>query len=488
MNVTRRAFGANVTAALAATAQVPVTTAPVAIGGRRELFVDRTLVDAVRGVEFRLGTVVDAGPVLHFDRPWEGRFCGYTTVIQESGLYRLYYRGVPTAGNDGNDAESTCYAESLDGKTWKRPALNLFEVHGQRSNNVVLAHSAPYSHNFSPMLDQRPGVDPAQRYKALAGVHRTGLMAFVSADGVRWKKLREQPVLPPPSAFSLDSQNISFWSEAENQYVLYFRTWKKIGGTNYRWVSRATSDDFLKWSTPVEISYGDAPPEHLYTNQTAPYFRAPHIYAGICARFMPGRQIVSETQAAQLQVDPKYFKDCSDAVLVTSRGGATCTRTFMEAFLRPGVGLENWVSRSNYPALNLVQTSPSTMSFYVNRNYGQPTANLQRYELRLDGLASIRAGYQGGELVTKPLQFSGSRLELNFSTSAAGGIRIELLNGAGQQLPGYSLAEAPELIGDEIGRNYSWKAGESVAALQGQPVRLRFVLKDADVYAFQFKA
>lgn len=489
MDLTRRAFGANVTTALAvASAAKAASTAPVAIGGRRELFIDRTVVDAARGVEFRLATPVDAGPAIHFDQPWEGSFCGYTTIIKEPDVYRMYYRGVPTAGKDGNASESTCYAESQDGKTWKRPTLNLFEVYGTRANNVILANSAPYCHNFSPMLDHRPGVPPAEKYKALAGVSKTGLVAFVSADGIHWKKLREEPVLPPPKAFALDSQNISFWSEAERQYVLYFRTWKKIGSTNYRWVSRATSDDFIRWSPGEEMSYGDAPPEHLYTNQTSSYFRAPHIYTGICARFMPGRQIVSAAQAAELHVDPGYFKDCSDAVLVTSRGGATYTRTFMEAFLRPGVGLENWVSRSNYPALNLVQTGPSTMSFYVNRNYGQPTAYLRRYELRLDGLASIRAPYQGGELTTKPLLFEGSRLELNFSTSAPGSVRVELQDGSGKPLPGFTLADANELIGDEIGRFYSWKGGESIASLKGQAIRLRFVLKDADIYAFQFKA
>lgn len=489
MDLTRRAFGANVTAALAvASTAKAASTAPLAIGGRRELFIDRTVVDDARGVEFGLATPVDAGPAIRFDQPWEGSFCGYTTIIKEPGLYRMYYRGVPTAGNDGNASESTCYAESQDGKTWKRPTLNLAEVYGTRSNNVILANSAPYCHNFSPMLDERPGVPAAERYKALAGVHKSGLVAFVSPDGIHWKMLREQPVLPPPKAFSLDSQNISFWSETERKYVLYFRTWKKIGNTNYRWVSRSTSDDFIQWSPAEEMNYGDAPPEHLYTNQTSSYFRAPQIYVGICARFMPGRQIVSAAQAAELRVDPKYFKDCSDAVLVTSRGGIAYTRTFMEAFLRPGVGLENWVSRSNYPALNLVQTGPSTMSFYVNRNYGQPTAYLRRYELRLDGLASIRAGYQGGEFTTKPLLFEGTRLELNFSTSAPGGVRVELQDASGKPLPGFTLADANELIGDEIGRTYSWKGGESIAALKGQAIRLRFVMKDADIYAFQFKA
>ena len=486
MNLTRRTFGSQLTAAWGLAAQV-APQSPVAIGGRRELFVDRALVAQMRGVAYRLGAAVDAGPVIHFDRPWEGPFCGYTTIIQEADRYRMYYRGVPTAGEDGNAAECTCMAESSDGKVWTRPELGLFERSGQRRNNVILAQDPPYSHNFSPMLDLRPGVDPAERYKALAGVHQTGLMAFVSADGVRWRKLRDRPVFPSPAAFSLDSQNISFWSVAEGKYVLYFRSWKKIDGVNYRWVSRATSDDFRDWSAPQEMSFGDAPPEHLYTNQTSPYFRAPHIYAGICARFMPGRQVVSEAQAAQLRVDPKYFKDCSDAVLVTSRGGTTATRMFREAFLRPGVGLENWVSRSNYPALNLVQTGPATMSFYVNRNYGQPTAYLRRYELRLDGLAFVQASYEGGELLTRPLLFEGNRLELNFSTSAAGGIRVELQDTTGRPLPGYSLADAPELIGDEIGRSYAWKGGESVATHQGQPVRLRFVMKDADLYAFQFQ-
>jgi len=488
MSLTRRAFGAQAgAAAVAAAAQMPAGSA-IHIGGRRELFVDRELIAQMRDTDLRLATPVDAGPVLRFDKPWEGPFCGYTTIIRDGSLFRMYYRGEPTVGKDGNDNEVTCYAESSDGKLWRRPELNLFDVAGGRLNNVVLARHTPFSHNFSPMLDARPGVPAAERFKAVAGVQKTGLAAFVSADGIRWKKLREAPVLPPPKLFSLDSQNIAFWSEAERKYVLYFRTWKQIGSVKYRWVSRATSEDFLNWSPSEEMSYGDAPPEHLYTNQTSAYFRAPHIYAGICARFMPGRQIVTEEQAVGLGVNPSYYKDCSDAVLVTSRGGARYTRTFMEAFLRPGVGLENWVSRSNYPALNLIQTGPAAMSFFVNRNYGQPTSYLRRYELRLDGLASVRAPYAGGEFVTKPVIFEGSKLELNFSTSAPGSVRVELQSASGAPLPGYTLEDSRELIGDEIEHVYAWRNGPDVSALQGKPVRLRFVMKDADLFAFRFRA
>ncbi|BDC52755.1 hypothetical protein F183_A50700 [Bryobacterales bacterium F-183] len=479
---TRRAFLGTIP--LAAAAQQQSSEPPIPIGNRRELFLDRTLLASLSGTaDLRLATPIDAGPALHFDKPWEGAFSAYTTILHDAakGLYRMYYRGSPGAGEDGNSGEATCYAESDDGKTWRKPAFDQYEVRNTKTNNVLLANRPPYSHNFTPFLDLRPNVPATERYKAMAGVHKTGLMAFVSPDGTHWKPLRDTPVFPPPKDFSLDSQNIAFWSQAEQKYVLYYRSWKRINGTNYRWVSRATSDDFLHWTPGEQMSYGDAPPEHLYTNQTSPYFRAPHIYIGICARFMPGRQVLTAAQAAELNVDPKYFQDCSDAVLVTSRGGNQYTRTFMDAFLRPGLGLENWVSRSNYPALNLVQTSPSTMSFYVNRNYGQPTAYLRRYELRLDGLASIHAGYAGGEAITKPLQIAGNKLELNFATSAAGSVRIELQDVAGKPLPGYELSNAPELIGDEIAREYRWKSAQPI----DQPVRIRFVLKDADIFAFR---
>jgi hypothetical protein len=158
----------------------------------------------------------------------------------------------------------------------------------------------------------------------------------------------------------------------------------------------------------------------------------------------------------------------------------------MDAILRPGVGMENWVSRSNYPSLNLFQTGPATMSFLVNRNYGQPTAYLRRYDLRLDGFASAHAGYAGGQLTTRPFLFEGSKLELNYSTSAAGFVKVELLDQAGMPVPGFTLAEAHELVGDEIGRTYNWKKGMDVSALRGKPVSVRFHLKDADLYSYRF--
>lgn len=457
------------------------------MGSRRELFVDEFLIERMKGVELRAQQPIEKGPVLQLDRSWEGAFSGYFTVIHEPARFRLYYRCVPMAKGDGNPAESTCYAESSDGIHWSKPDLGLFEISGTRKNNVILAQKPPYSHNFTPFLDSRPDVPEEERYKALAGTSKSGLAAFASADGIRWKQMRQQPVLPASPTTMYDSQNVAFWSSAENLYVCYFRVFKRFPSGGVRWVSRTTSKDFLNWSAPVEMSFGDAPPEHLYTNQTSPYFRAPHIYIGIAARFMPGRQVLTPQEAAAIRVDPKYFQDCSDAVLITTRGDSSYQRRFLESFIRPGIGPENWVSRSNYPALNIVQTGPAEMSFFVNKNYGQPTAHLTRYALRLDGLASLHAGYAGGEMVTRPIQFRGKALEVNYSTSAAGSIRVEIQDANGVPIPGFTVSDSREIIGDEIARIVSWKDGSDLGSLAGRPVRIRIALKDADIFSFRFQ-
>ncbi|MGV3723113.1 MAG: hypothetical protein ACO1SX_19610 [Actinomycetota bacterium] len=458
---------------------------PLEIGSRRELFADRFLIERLEGgARLTLHRPREEAVALEFDQPWEGRFCGYCTVIRDGGKLRLYYRGLPEAGKDGGPNEVTCYAESTDGLRFTRPKLSLFEVRGSRENNIVLANAAPVTHNFSPFLDSRPDVPASERFKALGGTQKSGLIAYGSEDGIRWRKLQDAPVI---TQGAFDSQNVPFWSPAERQYICYLRTFKRIGNTGYRWISRAVSKDFRTWSTPTEMSFGDAPPEHLYTNQTHPYFRAPHLYVSTAARFFPGRQVISAEQAREINVDPGYFRDTSDAVLLTTRGGERYDRTFLEGFIRPEIGLSNWVSRTNYPALNIVQTGPKEMSLYVQQNYGQPTAHLRRYSLRLDGFASVQSSYGGGELVTKPLTFTGKRLTLNFATSAAGGIRVELQSPDGKPYPGFSLADATEQIGNEISREVSWKGGPDVSALAGKPVRLRFVMKDADLYALQFQ-
>ena len=461
------------------------------VGDRRELFIDGHLIERLDNARLTAHEPRYEGKVVMFDKPWEGKFSFYSTVIKDGATYRLYYRGLPKAEHD-TGWESLCYAESDDGIHWRKPNLGVLEVKCVKKNNVIITNSEPGTHSFSPFLDAKPGVPDAQRFKAL-GLQRTPgnqdwcLAAFVSADGKHWTRFREEPViLNDTDHFAFDSQNVAFWSQSEEKYIAYFRTWKD----GIRRISRATSDNFIRWSSSQLMEYrrnGEpAPIHHLYINQTHPYFRAPHIYIATAARFMPGRRVLTDAEAKAIGVNPNYFRDTSDSVLMTSRGGAIYDCTFMNALIRPGIGARNWVSRTNYAALNVVQTGPTEMSIYVNRDYAQSTAHLARYSLRLDGFGSARGPYEGGEVITKPLRFKGGRLSINYSTSAAGSVRIEIQDEAGNALPGYALADCREIIGDEIERAAAWKNGNDVGNLAGKPVRLRFVLRDADLYAFRF--
>ena len=456
----------------------------VDLGSRLELFVDTFLIEKQDNVRLILHEPKDAGIVFRFDRPWEGALCGYATIIKDETGFRLYYRGIPEAGKNGSDAETTCYAESDDGVNWTRPDLGIHKVSGTLQNNIILASAAPVTHNFSPFLDTREGIDPRHRYKALGGSRSSGLMAWVSEDGIHWNLLQDEAVF---TEGIFDSQNVPFWSREEQLYLCYFRTWKKVDGRNFRTISRTTSEDFIHWTDPVEMDFGDTPLEQLYTNQTSPYYRAPHIYVSIAARFMPKRQVLTEEQARRLNVNPKYYKDCSDAVLMTSRGGNKYDRTFMEGFIRPGIGLRNWVSRTNYPALNVVQTGPSEMSVYVNQDYAQPTAHLHRYTLRIDGFASLHASYDDGKMITRPFCFTGDTLFLNFSTSAAGYFKVEILDIQGMPIVGFELENTGEMIGNEIEKAVIWQGKPGMMELKNEPVRLRFVMKDADLYSLRFK-
>ena len=78
-------------------------------------------------------------------------------------------------------------------------------------------------------------------------------------------------------------------------------------------------------------------------------------------------------------------------------------------------------------------------------------------------------------------------LELNFASSAAGRIRVEIQNAAGEALPGFTLDDCDEIVGDQINRVVSWRGSSELRTLVGQTVRLRFELKAAHLYSLRFR-
>jgi len=437
----------------------------VEIGSRLELFVDDFMVDDLTGgAKRRLHHPQRREVVLQFDRPWEGPFCGYGVVMPDDGKIRLYYRGWP----DLKKPAVECVAESEDGIHFARPDLGLFEFDGSKSNNIIWMGEG--THNFTPFKDANPAAPAEERYKALAvgGKDPKGLLPFASPDGIRWSMLRKEPVI---TKGAFDSQNLAFWDTLRGEYVCYFRIYRK----GVRDISRCTSKDFIHWSEPEPLDYGDAPLEHLYTNAVIPYFRAPHIFLGFPCRFVPSRRKVAEHKEAGI----------NDGVLMSSRDGLHWQR-WLEAFLRPGLDRLCWTDRNNYIAWGMAPTSEGEISLYWNEHYRHPTIRMRRGTIRTDGFVSVHAGAKGGELLTRPFSFKGRRLVVNYDTSAAGSLRFELCDAEGKALDGFALKDSEVLFGSELAHEVKWKEGADVGSLAGKPVRLRVFLKDADLYSFRF--
>lgn len=472
---------------------------PIDIGQNRELFVDKHLIASMKGnAELRLHHPVRREIAMVYDQPWEGNACGYHTVFRDGDIYRMYYKSwhISPSGNVDNYVY-IAYAESLDGVHWVKPNFGLFEHNGSRENNIVLAEiNGSRCHDFSVFKDTNPQVAPGEEYKAVGlGRKPDGLYAFKSSDGVHWTILNEsRPVM---TGHPFDTQNTVFWDPNIHKYRVYIRDFKK----GLRGIMTAISDDFIHWSDREWLQYPGAPIEQLYVNQIKPYYRANHIYIGFPARYVDRgwtdatRALPSpELRRQRAETSSRYGSAVTDSLLMTSRDGLTFHR-WEEAFLRPGLRTQhNWAYGDNYLAWHVVETdsveddSPRELSLYATESYFTGNSSrLRRYTLRIDGFASVYAPLGGGEFTTKPLIFEGDRMTINFATSAGGGIQVEVQDRHGIPIEGYTLADCPEIFGDAIEYPVRWQGGREVSELSAQPVRLRFVLRDADLYAIRFR-
>ncbi|TXT39284.1 MAG: hypothetical protein FD138_108, partial [Planctomycetota bacterium] len=479
---------------------------PIDIGSRRELFVDDALIESLKEARRVLHSPTPREIAIRHDAPWEGAGSGYHSVIRDGDRYRMYYRGSKLGVEKGKlktGPEVYCYAESRDGVTFTKPELGLHEFQGSKKNNIIWTGVG--THNFAPFLDTRPGCPPESRYKALGGLaEQGGLFAFHSADGIRWSLMRDQPVV---TEGAFDSQNLAFWDATAGKYRAYFRTftagvttgkvWKPAG---YRAIRTATSRDFLAWDNYADLTYKDSPAEHLYTNQVAPYFRAPHLLIGFPTRYVergwsPSMRALPELENREQRAaaNLRYGTAITEGLLMASRDGAHFER-WNEAFLRPGPERSGtWLYGHQFIAWHAVETASSLpgasseLSLYASEGSWHGDGNaIRRYTLRLDGFVSVNAPLRGGELITRPLKFTGQRLTINFASSAAGDIRVEIQNADGKPLPGFELDHCPPVFGDSLERTVTWNDGPDLSKLAGQPIRLRIVLRDADLFSLRF--
>jgi len=477
---------------------------------RREVCWDLTLADRNENIRLEIHRPVRKNVALDCGADWELFGTGYMGVMERDGIFRLYYRA-RSANFLKTYQNRFCLAESTDGKTFTRRMLGIHDYNGSTENNIYLQESRMVD-NFSVFYDDNPDCPPGEKYKALSSLItylpdgvKTDLLWYRSEDGIHFENMG---ILDVPGVF--DSYNVVLWDDTEKEYKLYVRDFHDKNGTRrvkppteenlpeyFRDVRLSLSRDFVHWTEPEMIRFADGDRDlQLYTGMIFKYKRAGNQFLGLPTRY---------NNRTEPKVNYRYLPDWDgerarktaegsrlgtvfcDTGIMTSRDGFHFER-WNGAYMTPGLQRpDNWVYDDCFMAYGMTVTDsdyePGTpeISLYRPEGYYVSHSRIVRYTVRLDGFFSWHADYSGGSLLTVPLTFTGNALDINFAASALGGIRIRLCDEAGIPLDGY---DSDVLFGDMVSRNVDFE--KPLSDLCGKPVRIRFDMKDADLYSFRF--
>ena len=478
------------------------------IGKRREVCWDEYLIDKAENVKVQMHHPEYRGVALHCDAPWEGNCCCYFVLIPESDQMRLYYRGCRDELDEFDNCRAThrtyfCYAESRDGKQFHRVSTKMIPYAGQENNNIIMDNIPDNIYFF---YDTNPDCRYEERYKGLAQIGDQELWYFKSADGVHFEKER---MLCNDGAY--DSMNVAFWDEKTQQYFLFFRGVHGGGSQNGKWTAEETrlrhntvvrdvrvrtSKDFVHWNDAQMITFSpEREDTELYTNQIQKYYRARDMFIGFPARYVdrygdPQNFPHLPDWKKRQGIIRKFGREgtvMTDAMIMTSRDGYTFRRTD-EAFLTAGIERGcNWYYGDGFLCYGMAETesdipgAPNEISLYMGQCYRAKDVELARYAIRLDGFFSWRCDYEPGVVLTRPIRFEGNALSINFATSAAGYVRIRLLDADGAPIEGY---DSGCLFGNSVDRTVDFS--EALEKLAGKEVRMEISMRDADLYSFRF--
>lgn len=445
---------------------------PLDVGAEKQVFLDGRFIEQAQGVELVVNRPRPTGEkLLEVEYPWEDHWIGdYLSVLQEGDQIRMWYDSSDRRGMTG-----VGYAFSTDGgRTWIKPKIGIVEYQGSRENNLVLTgvHGIHIFRN-------RPDAPKDEKYCLFSGQPNR---LYVSEDGFHWKPKGKTPFLNLGGHSGLDSQNVMFWDSRIHKYVAYPRL---NVGRLMRTVGRSESPRLGDFPDPIVMlarDDRDPPGMDFYTSATIHYPFAADAYYMFPAAYHhwpsppnPGNDGPLDLQFAASRDGAHWLRPDRRPIIRRGLDG-----TWDGGCMYAGYGL----SRDGHELSLYYTVHDITHGAYVLRGYLGGV--ITRAVYRLDGFISADSGYQVGSLTTPPLIFAGDRLEINFDASAGGWVRVELLGPRGQAFPGFTQKEADKLVGNSLARLVTWAGKQDLSAWKGKPVKLRFVMRDAKLYAFEF--
>lgn len=521
----RRRFCIPVVVLLTIAAGQLAATVPIDVGDRRQVFIDRLFLAESKGIEITLHRPRKTGEfTLKPERPWESGGIGpYSSVLWDGKTYHMWYHAMDTFQWDqGHNNGSICYARSNDGIRWERVEAGLVEYKGDRRNNIVFGHGANdvILNQDGGMVFLDPNASAEERFRMVCrfGPKGKGMRVYSSGDGIHWKLTHPSIVTarPDDKMGHLDSQNVVFWDETLRKYVAYVRYNRPEKLGRARSISRGESDrldgfPFVQDMTvvsqpdPDDLMEDGLPAVDFYVSAAVKYPWADRAYFMFPTAYYHYSNML-----------PEFEKACPanagplDSQFAASRDGITWDRFDRRAFVPLGMkgefdwgcarvvwglvpdveGREMYLYYRGGDWLHGWDRNENNKRLLTEAGLGasRNLACISRVVSRRDGFTSARGAYVGGEFTTPALKFSGRELVINVDTSATGMVRVAILDEAGQPIDGFT-ADQCDLIHttNEINRVVSWKHDHDVGKLAGKPIRIRFLVRNADLFAFQFR-
>lgn len=277
----------------------------------------------------------------------------------------------------------------------------------------------------------------------------------------------------------IDTHNVVIWDAEKSEFVLYFRAWTK---QDLRAFARKTSKDFKTWSKAEMVEFS---PEITFTNQ----LYTPGVLGKVGS---PGSFIALSMRHHDrpplnpIPVIEKY--GVSETEFLYSNDGLLFHR-FAEPIVRPGLDMRNWGKHSNAVQLGMIRLNEHQMLGLVLRHAGVKNHDpfLQTAIFRPDGFVALQPTDAEGTFTTKAFRLEAENLFLNYSASVDGGIDIEIQHKDGTPISGFTSAHT----GDSLFERATWhgdqKKFDTLRTLIGQVIRLKFHLRNAEIYTLQFQ-
>ncbi|MEX1231758.1 MAG: GDSL-type esterase/lipase family protein [Planctomycetaceae bacterium] len=484
---------------------------PFNVGTASQLFVDRLLVRDSERIWFtqHKGNKHPANPVLKPEFPWEGWRCeifGNVIFDEQEQIFKMWY--LPEEGPNGeyfDETNVTCYAVSKDGVHWEKPLVGTLKSKNGKPHNAV-------AHVFLPsVIKDMHDPDASRRYKCIGWSSRPpGYNTFVSPDGLNWTLFSETPIAPGGDVMT------GYWDENRKLYVAFPKIHPLTRGHNRRQFGTMFSPDFKYWTNPVlsfTVDQRDDAGTFARLEQVRPILdRVDHPqlmrteYYGIgaytaesCTLAFPWILSINNNARYGNHEGPQEIQ------LAVSRDLIHWERPFRTPVIEIGE-LDQWDASYHTTAATALRVGDEVWLYYSGANYthgtpvlyretfedGTPTGRKGKYSAAiglvtwpLDRFVSADAGSDGGTLTTIPVRYSGDRLEINANVKPDGHIIVELLDGAGRPLEGVTASE--KLSGDGLRHSVQFAGTTDLSVHRGQPVSLRFKMKNAELYSFAFR-